>query len=207
MNGLGMRSSPMRKLRRERSVCAPQTSIGWHLDGTERVAFGARLGHAGRPDDIWPSCGRLSWSEYAQRPRPAPIAQRRGGLLSFTLPAKRNEQPLTARADFGRIAFEDAQIALLIEKAKHAAAGKHKHRCTTLHFGNVETKLPPIQRVTSAEGRHRKTILVVSNKHARAAAQFSQILNTNLEPEQRQVPRGKAKAMAAHFENRFLRLL
>jgi hypothetical protein len=180
MIGLAMRSSPMRKLRRERSVCAPQKSIGWHLDGTERVAFGARLGQ------IWPSCGRLSWSEYAQRPRPAPIAQRQ--LHSFNLTVKRNEQPLTARADFGRIAFEDAQIALLIEKAKHAAAGKHKHRCTTLHFGNVETQLPPIEPVTSAEGRHRKTILVVSNKHARATAQFSQILNTDLEPEQRQVP-------------------
>src|ERR1700730_7989557 len=123
MIGLGMCFSPMRKLRRERSGLAPQKWIGWHLDETERVACGARLGHAGRPDDIWPSCGRLSWSEYAQRPRPAQIAQRR--LHICNLDVKRNDKPLTARADFGRIAFEDAQIALLIEKAKHAAAGKH----------------------------------------------------------------------------------
>jgi hypothetical protein len=43
MIGLGMCFSPMRKLRRERSVCAPQKSIGWHLDGTERVSLSVRV--------------------------------------------------------------------------------------------------------------------------------------------------------------------
>ena len=57
----------------------------------------------------------------------------------FNLTIERNEQPAAARADIGRIALEDAQVALLIEKAENAAAGKRKHRCPTLHLGNIDT--------------------------------------------------------------------
>jgi hypothetical protein len=49
MIGLGMRSSPMRKLRRERSVCAPQKSIGWHSMGPN-VSLSVRV--LVTPDDL-----------------------------------------------------------------------------------------------------------------------------------------------------------
>jgi hypothetical protein len=91
-------------------------------------------------------------------------------LHGFDLTVERNEQALPTRADFSRIPFEDAQIALLIEEAENTAAGKREHRRPTLHSGNVETQLSPIESISPSEGWHRETILVVSNEHARAAA-------------------------------------
>jgi hypothetical protein len=54
----------------------------------------------------WPSCVRLSRSEYAQRPWPGPVMQRR--LYGFNLTIKRNEYAAPVRADIRRLALEDA---------------------------------------------------------------------------------------------------